>query len=142
MRIAFEGKLIPPIGKDKIWEVQIPSLGIFTEGTSRKDAYDMAKDAVETLIETDLDILVDPVSEEKFMLLMNYCTEVVARVLKRSRANANMTITEVAKEMNSQYANAYAQYEQGKSLPSAEKFSEIIAHMNPALEPMLKVGNG
>jgi hypothetical protein len=117
-------------------------VGIFTEGTSRKGAYDMAKDAVETVIEADLDIVIDPLSEENFIVLLSYCTEVVARVLKRIRANAKMTITEVAKEMNSQYANAYAQYEQGKSLPSAEKFAEILTHMNPALEPMLKVGNG
>jgi len=56
--------------------------------------------------------------------------EWVALMLKRQRAKNNVTLDELAKRLKTKSINAYAQYEQGKNLPSLSKIQEFLSAMN------------
>ncbi len=50
-----------------------------------------------------------------------------------------MTLAEVARRLGQKSPNAYARYEQGKSLPTVEKLYKLMKAIDPSFEPILKV---
>ncbi len=141
MRLAVGGYLIPPKKKEKWWGVEVPSLGIHTQGKNRKDSYEMAKDAIVTLFDgQDIVLGVEPLGESNFLVSVKMTEELLALILRRLRATSGLKIMDIAKRLGSASPNSYAQYEQGKTMPSLEKLSEILEAINPKYEPMLKIG--
>jgi transcriptional regulator with XRE-family HTH domain len=59
-------------------------------------------------------------------------------MLKRQREAHSLTLVEVARRLGRKSPNAYARYEQGKSLPTLEKLNKLIKAIDPAFEPLLK----
>jgi transcriptional regulator with XRE-family HTH domain len=60
-------------------------------------------------------------------------------MLKRQREAHRLTIVEVARRLDQKSPNAYARYEQLKSLPTLEKLNKLMKTVDPAFEPILKV---
>jgi transcriptional regulator with XRE-family HTH domain len=52
-------------------------------------------------------------------------------MFRRLRLKNKLTLKEVAKRMGAKSHNAYARYEQGKSIPTIEKLSILISAINP-----------
>lgn len=139
MKIA--GRLIKNSETAKFWAVEIPSLGIHTQGRSKKEAYEMAKDAIETVIDQKgFHAEVIPMDEDFFAITANDTKMLIAAIIKRQRALKGLTAAQVAHNMGEKSVTGYLRYEQGKSLPSIEKLTEIMVAIDPALEPILKIG--
>jgi hypothetical protein len=141
MRLAISGHLEPPKKRgEKWWGVDIQALGIHTQGKNKKDCYEMAKDAVETLFDgKDIVLGIEALGETDFLVSVKMTEELLALILRRLRATSGLKIMDIAKKMGSHSPNAYAQYEQGKAMPSMEKLSEILEAINPKYEPVLKI---
>jgi len=45
----------------------------------------------------------------------------------------------VARRLGQKSPNAYARYEQGRSVPTVEKLNELMRAIDPGIEPILKV---
>jgi hypothetical protein len=140
--MRFEGKVYRPASKkDRFWGVGIPILHIHTQGTSRKDAYVMAADAIESLVyRKSFKVKIYPGESDTFTIDSNDSALLIALMLRRQREFRNLTVREVAARLDSKSPNAYAQYESGKISPSIDKLIELLQAIDPEFEPILKAG--
>ena len=114
------------------WAIEVPILGIVTQGRSKKDALDMICDAIESLINKDgFSVQVFPGKDDYFEIGSDDPGILNAFMLRRLRLKNKLTLKEVAKRLGAKSHNAYARYEQGKSIPTIEKLSMLIAAINP-----------
>lgn len=133
----IEGTLIR---KGAWWAVEIPLLKIYTQGRSRKDAYCMAKDAIESIIdEKSFTVSVTAGPADTFMVGSNNEVLLMALALKQQRSSRHMSVRDVARNLGSNSPAAYSRYEQGKVRPSLDKFSQLLKAIDPRLEPVLTV---
>lgn len=135
--MKIEGKLIKA---GKWWAVEIPLLQIYTQGKSRKDAYCMAKDAIESIIDNPgFTVTVTEGPADTFMVGSSNDTLLMALALKQQRSSHHLTVRDVAKNLGSSSPAAYSRYEQGKVRPSLDKFSQLLKAIDQSLEPVLTV---
>jgi hypothetical protein len=135
--MKIEGKLIRT---GKWWAVEIPLLMIYTQGKSRKDAYFMAKDAIESIIdEKGFTVTVTEGPADTFMVGSSNDTLLMALALKQQRSSLHLSVRDVAKNLGSNSPAAYSRYEQGKVKPSLDKFSQLLKAIDPRLEPILSI---
>ncbi len=138
--MRLEGYLKKPEEGEKYWGVEIPSLGIFTQGKSKKDALFMAKDAIEFLVDArGFFVSVTPGKNLEFYISASDLSPLISLLLKRKRLERGLTIMDVAERMGSQSPTAYARYEKGKVKPSLDKLDQILKAIDKDLEPILKI---
>ena len=67
--MKIEGKLEKKAG-EKLWGVDIPEIGIFTQGRTKKDAFEMAKESIELVVDIEgtSRLLSNPVKTITFLL--------------------------------------------------------------------------
>jgi len=122
------------------WAVEIPLLKIFTQGRSKNDAYCMAKDAIESIVdEKNFTVSVTPGTGNTFMVGSNNEVLLMALALKQQRSSRHMSVRDVARNLGSNSPASYSRYEQGKVKPSLNKFSQLLKAIDPRLDPVLKV---
>jgi|TARA_B100001971_G_C18004212_1_gene438925 predicted transcriptional regulator len=135
--MCIEGKLIK---SGKWWAVEIPLLLIFTQGRSKKDAFAMAKDAVECLFDdSDVRVAVSDCGNKTFCISSSNEQALMSLALRQQRASHNLTIRDVAARLGSKSPTAYSRYEQGKTKPSLDKFSQLLKAIDPRLDPIITV---
>lgn len=135
----FEGRVSPPKKGEKYWEVKIAELGVFTQGKSEKDAYAMAADALETLVdEKGFRVEVTPLGGGRFLATAGDPTPLIARWLYRLRVKNGLTIRQAAARLGSPHPEAWARYESGRVSPTLEKLSELLRAIEPEVRFTLK----
>ena len=140
--MTFEGRVTAPKKGQRYWEVKIPDLGVFTQGKSEKDAYAMAADAIETLVDQDrFHVEVAPLGGGRFLVSANDPTPLVARWLLRLRMKSGLTIREAAERLGSRSPEAWARYESGRTSPTVEKLCELLRAIDPDAKFSLKLVN-
>ena len=114
------------------WAVEVPMLGVVTQGRSKRDAYAMIADAIESLVnraEFRLDAF--PGEGEYFEVGANDEAALTAFLLRRQRSRSGLSLAEVARRLGARSANAYARYEQGRSVPTVAKLTALLAAVAP-----------
>ncbi|MGK5082687.1 type II toxin-antitoxin system HicB family antitoxin [Bdellovibrionota bacterium FG-1] len=140
--MKVEGKVTPPRGaKNKYWGVEIPLLEIYTQGKTKADAYLMAKDAIESLIDKKgFEAFCVPSKGNRFMMTANDSATFVAFILGRLRVAHNLTARQMSERLQSSSPNAYARYEQGRAMPKLDKLEELLHAIDPTLGLVLVAG--
>ena len=137
--MKFEGKLIKNQG-DKYWGVEVPEIGIFTQGKTKKDAYKMIKEAIELVVNLDnFEVKIEPGNNDTFFIIPNNIGPILALILKQKRIDNGLTVRDVAMRLGQTSPNSYGRYESGKSIPTLEKFDELLAAISPNSSSILKV---
>jgi len=135
--MKIEGKLVR---SGKWWAVEIPLLLIYTQGKTKKDAYLMAADAVEAIVdEKSFKVKVSEGPDNTFSIGSSNDSFLMALALKQQRAEHHLSVRDIAKRLGSNSPSAYSRYEQGKIKPSLDKFTQLLKAIDPSLEPILKV---
>ena len=135
--MKIEGKLIR---SGKWWAVEIPLLKIYTQGRSRKDAYGMAKDAIESIIdEKGFAVTVTEGTADTFMVGSSNDTLLMALALKQQRSSVRLSVRDVARNLGSNSPAAYSRYETGKVKPSLDKFTQLLKAIDKSIEPVLTI---
>ena len=117
---------------DKFWAIEVPILGVVTQGYTKKEAYEMIADAIESLVnKKGFKIEVFPGKGQYFELGSPDLSTLTAFLLRRQRMKQGLTLVEVAKRLGAKSHNTYARYEQGKSIPTIEKFSKLLLVLSP-----------
>ena len=139
--MKFEG-FLEKSEKDKFWGINIPDFGIFTQGRTKKEAYVMAKDAIECLVDDpNFSVKVVPAKGSNiFFISSSNMAPLIGLLLAQKRKEKGLTIQEVAHRMGSKSSTAYARYESGKVKPSLDKLDQILRAIHEDLEPVIKVG--
>ena len=124
----------------KWWAVEVPLLLIYTQGKTKKEAYVMAADAVEALIdEKGFTVNVTEGPDNTFSIGASNDSVLMSLALKQQRSGHHLSVREIAKRLGSNSPAAYSRYEQGKVKPSLDKFTQLLKAIDPNLEPILKV---
>jgi hypothetical protein len=137
--MRFEGRVWKDKGS-KYWLIEVSLLDVTTQGTSKENAYYMIADAIEGLVnQKGFKVNVRPLSGDSFTVGAGCESAMIALMLKRQREAHRLTLSEVAQRLGQKSPNAYARYEQGKSLPTVEKLNQLMKAIDPGFEPILKV---
>ena len=116
----------------RYWAIEIPILGVVTQGRSKREAYEMIADAVESLVNREgFSIQVYPGSGDYFEIGASEQAALTALLLKRERLRAGLTLAQVAERLGIRSVNAYARYEQGRSVPTVQKLTELFSALAP-----------
>jgi predicted RNase H-like HicB family nuclease len=120
---------------DKYWAIEVPILDVITQGRSKKEAYGMIADAIETLVNKEgFKVNVYPGEGEYFEIDSDDPTTLLALLLKRKRVKHGLTLVEASKRLGSSSHNAYARYEQGKIKPTVQMFDRLLKAVSPEKE--------
>ena len=127
--MRFEGRVKKG---GKFWLVEIPAFDALTQGRTKREAYAMAKDLLETMASTaGFKATVYPKSRGSFEIGANNIGVLVALLLRRQRERQGLSLAEAAQRLGQRSRNAYARYEQGKTMPTVEKLEELLKAIAP-----------
>ena len=125
---------------DRHWGVEIPSIGVYTQGKTKQEAYFMARDAVEMLVDkNDFEVTIEPDRGLGFFVVPSDISPILSLILKQKRIDEGLTIEQVVKNLGQTSQNAYWRYESGASSPSFEKFDKILKAINSKSSAILIV---
>lgn len=114
------------------WAIEVPILGVFTQGKTRKEAYEMIADAIQELVHRKgFRVRVHPGHSGNFEVSSADPAALTALLLRRLRARAGLTLAEVAARLDAKSLNAWARYEQGRAVPTVAKLTELFAAVAP-----------
>ena len=121
------------------WLAEVPLLDVMTQADSQEEVPEMVKDAIELLVD-DPDFMVDVTYEgSKLFVEPNIPKKLVAFLLRRHRLSRGLTLEAVASNLKAKSLNEYAQYEQGKHMPSLEKLEQLLRAIDPRLAPYISL---
>ena len=127
--MRFYGKVY----KDgKFWLAEVPILDAMTQGHTKKDAFTMVKDLLETLVNRPgFTVTVHPGKHGEFEVSSNDPRGLISLLLRRQREKSGLSLSEAAERLGAKSRNAYARYEQGISMPGLEKLTELYRAVAP-----------
>jgi hypothetical protein len=130
--MRFSGKIY----KDgKFWLAEIPIIDLMTQGHTKKEAYEMVTDMLESLIDKDgCDITIFKGKKDHFEVGSSDPKYMVSLLLQRKRELSGLSLSQVASRLGVKSRNAYARYEQGHSVPSVEKLNELLNAVCPGTD--------
>lgn len=112
----------------RFWAIEVPMLTVFSQGRTKREAFEMIADAIEMLVDKPgFKIHLFPGKGEYFEIGASDESVLTAFLLKRERAKSGLTLAEVARKLGSKSLNAYARYEQGRTVPTVPKLNELLA---------------
>ena len=116
----------------RLWDVEIPAFDRFTQGRTKREALAMAADLIETMADArGFRVTIYPMGAETFELGANRLGVLLALLLRRQRERHGLTLADAAKRLGQRSKNAYARYEQGKSMPTVEKLEQLLKAIAP-----------
>ncbi len=123
--MRFPGKLLK-VGR--YWAIEVPMLGVATQGRSRQEALEMIRDAIELLADRkDFSVQVFPGVDGYFEVGSPDHATLGALLLRRVRTRSRLTLAQVAERLGARSLNAYARYEQGRCAPTLPKLLELLS---------------
>ena len=116
----------------RLWDVAIPAFDGFTQGRTKREALAMAADLIETMAGArGFRVTIYSTGAETFELSANRLGVLLALLLRRQRERHGLTLADAAKKLGQRSKNAYARYEQGKSMPTVEKLEQLLEAIAP-----------
>ena len=116
----------------RFWLVEIPAFDAFTQGRTKREAFAMAEDLLETMAGAKgFRAAIYPTGGETFEIGANHIGVLLALLLRRQRERQGITLAEAAQRLGQRSRNAYARYEQGKSMPTVEKLEQLLKAIAP-----------
>ena len=133
--MRFYGKVY----KDgKFWLAELPLIDAMTQGHTRKEAYAMVEDLLESLANRPgFKVTVHPGKHGDFEVSSNDPRVLISLFLRRQRERSGLSLSEAARRLGAKSRNAYARYEQGTSMPSLEKLTELYHAVAPGSDIVL-----
>jgi hypothetical protein len=127
----------------RYWAIEVPILGVVTQGRTRKEAFEMIADAIEVLVnKKGFRVEVFPGDGEYFEVGSPNVAALTALLLRRQRVKRGLTLSDVTKRMGARSLNSYARYEQGRSVPSIKRLSQLLAAVSQGSEFVLTESRG
>ncbi len=134
--MRFSGRIY----KDgKFWLAEIPILDAMTQGHTRKEALEMAADMVETMANKEgFRVEVFLGSGGEFEVGSTNTKPLISLLLQRKRELSGLSLSQAAERLGASSRNAFARYEQGRSVPTVEKLNELLHAVCPETEFVIR----
>ena len=138
--MRFHGKMYKD---EKFWLAEVPILDAMTQGRTRKEAFNMVKDLLETLANRPGFVVeVRPGRQGDFEVSSSDTRGMVSLLLRRQRERSGLSLAEAAARLGAKSRNAYARYERGTSVPTIEKLTELLQAVSPGQDFVLQQSTG
>jgi predicted RNase H-like HicB family nuclease len=141
--MRFAGRVVKA---GKWWAIEVPDLAAFSQGKTKKEAYTMIRDAIEAMIDKPgFSVDVHPGKGGYFEVGSSNGAALVAFFLKQQRGLSGKTLEQVVQNLGQTSVNAYARYEQGASVPTIDKLTELLRALEPNADFVLRksaIGKG
>ena len=125
--------------EERVWLSEIPILEGITQGSTGKGALQMAKDMVETMVGVrEFRVDVYPAKGKDFEVGSVDAKPLVRLLLQRKRELSGLSLAQAAERLGVSSKNAYARYEKGTSVPSVEKFLELLPAVSPETDIVIQ----
>lgn len=132
--MRFEGQIFKNKG---MYLVEVPALGLLSQGKSLAEAKKMARASLEDFIgKPDFEAKVTFLNEKRFIIEGSDSRYVIGLMLRSLRQKAGLTIRQVAEALGAKSPRAYSAYENGERLPSTDKLAELIRAIDPDCAPV------
>ena len=126
--MRFAGKVFK---SGRYWAIEVPILSVVTQGHTKKEAFEMIADAIEVLVnKPGFEVRVFPGKGEYFEVGASDEAALTAFLLRRKRIESGLTLAEVTRRLGARSLNTYARYEQGRSVPTVPKLSELLSALS------------
>lgn len=127
--MRFSGKIYK---EGKFWLAEIPILDLITQGHTKKEAYEMVADMLQSFVnKKDFKVMVYKKSKDSFEVGSLEPKYMISLLLQRKRELSGLSLSQVANRLSVSSRNTYARYEQGRSVPSIEKLNELLHAVCP-----------
>ena len=125
----------------KYWAIEIPMLDIYSQGRTRSQAFEMLQDAARLLADDDgFELEMYAGAGERFEAAGKDPAGFFAFVLRRQRQARGLSLRDVSQRLGMKSRNAYARYEQGRTVPTIQKFTELLKAVNPDVALVVRAG--
>ena len=123
----------------KYWLAEVPILDAMTQGRTRKEAFGMVKDLLETLANRQgFSLEVHPGKQGDFEVSSSDTRTMISLLLRRQREGSGLSLADVATRLGAKSRNTYARYERGTSVPTIEKLNELLQAVSPDRDFVLR----
>ena len=130
--MRFSGKVYQD---GKFWLAEVPILDAITQGHSQKEAFEMVVDMLETMVNKEgFKTQIFKGNNGEFEVGSSDTRSMVGLLLQRKREQSGLSLSQVAERLGVSSRNAYARYEQGRSIPTIEKLNELLGAVCPNSE--------
>ena len=127
--MRFSGKLYKD---EKFWLAEIPILDLMTQGRTKKEAYEMVADMLETMINKEgFKVRVYKGKNNSFEIGFSESKYMISLLLQRKREISGLSVSQLTESLGMSSHNSYSRYEQGKSVPSLEKLNAFFHAVAP-----------
>ena len=110
----------------KFWLAEIPILDAMTQGSTKREAFEMVVDMLQTMAnDTGFEVEVMPRGRDAFEVGSPNIRIMISLLLRRARERSGRSLAEMREVLGASSRNAYARYEQGSAVPSVEKFFDL-----------------
>ena len=134
--MRFEGKLTRD---GRFWLAEIPLLDALTQGRTRREAFDMIADWLETMVNRPgFRARVHPRGKNEFEVSGSDTAAMTALLLRRLRQASGTSLAEMASRLGASSRNAYARYERGEAVPSVVKLDALVKAASPGEELVIR----
>ncbi len=141
MRLAIEGLIRKPVGKERYWGVGVPLLEIYSQGTSQKNALAMIRSAIEEAVDKkDFRVKVELTGKDTFAVSAEDFGILLSFMLRQKRVSKSLTFRDAAERLGSKSPNAYSRYERGEADASLEKLANLMGAVAEERYLLLKTG--
>jgi hypothetical protein len=121
------------------WAIEVADLGAFSQGKTKREAYAMICDAIEAMIgQPGFSVDVHRGTGGYFEIGSSDDATLVAFFLKQQRGLSGKTLEQVVRNLGQTSVNAYARYEQGASVPTIDKLTELLRALEPDADFVLR----
>lgn len=137
--MRFSGKVF----KDgDYWLAEIPILDIMTQGHTEKESYNMALDAIKSLInKNDFKVELYKGKNGDFEISSPDSKSLISLLLQRKRELSGLSLSQVAARLGATSRNSYARYEKGNTMPTLGKLSELLRAVDPGADFVINDSN-
>jgi len=127
--MRFSGKLYQD---GEFWLAEIPILDVMTQGYSQEEALEMVADMVQTMANAaGFQVEVYLGTDGMFEVGSTDPKPMISLLLQRKRELSGLSLSQAAERLGASSRNAYARYEQGRTVPSVEKLNELLRAISP-----------
>jgi len=121
------------------WAIEVPDLGAFSQGKTKGEAYAMICDAIEEMVDKpNFSVDVHRGKGGYFEVGSTDDATLVAFFLRQQRGLSGKTLEQVVHNLGQTSVNAYARYEQGASVPTIDKLTELLRALEPDADFVLR----
>ncbi|MCX6124946.1 MAG: helix-turn-helix transcriptional regulator [Proteobacteria bacterium] len=118
----------------KWWAIQIPEIGMFTQGRTKANAFEMIKDAASLMLsDPEVTFTTFDIGDGEFYLEASDVVKFLAFALRQLRCSQELTYAATQSLTGAKSRSEFAVYESGNTDPTLSKTERLLGAMGMSL---------